>query len=164
MGSDNFDGFVFALANDGSALIASTLFGGLKEDSATSLAVDSMGDVWVAGRTRSFDFPRTPNAYRRNWVGPPVNGGVLADAFVVKFDAAMSQLLYGTFLPGSDTNSEEAAFDIAVDSENSAYVVGSTGSDDFPTTSGVYKTASRGGFFGEVQRKGAGAIFDRAGR
>lgn len=147
----NDEGFVFALSNNGSTLVASTLFGGRKGDEPKALAVDTNGDVWVVGLTYSFDFSKTANAYRRIYVGPNVSCGTgctsfLADAFALKLNASMTQLLYGTFLPGSSTTDSDVAWDVATDAENNAYVVGATLSDDFPTTPGAYKTATHGGF------------------
>lgn len=148
------DGFVFILDPTGSALVASTLFGGLLSDDVSALAVDNIGDVWVVGQTTSFDFPHSPNACRSTFVGPTVTTGSggfhitthYADAFAVKFDHSLNQLLYGTFLPGSNDSSSEFASDVATDPDRNAYVVGYTPSDDFPTTSGVYQTATHGGF------------------
>ncbi|HEU4479605.1 MAG TPA: SBBP repeat-containing protein, partial [Pyrinomonadaceae bacterium] len=55
-------------------------------------------------------------------------------------------LSYSTFLGGADS---EQAFGIAVDSQGSAYVTGSTDDDlfpgTFPTTAGAFKTTSQGG-------------------
>jgi hypothetical protein len=55
-------------------------------------------------------------------------------------------LSYSTYLGGSDS---EQAFGIAVDSQGSAYVTGSTDDDlfrgTFPTTPGAFKTTSQGG-------------------
>jgi hypothetical protein len=144
------DGFVFVLNPTGSSLVASTLFGGLKDDFASALAVDTLGNVWVVGATYSFDFPHSPNAYRSYFVGGSSSFGFgttyYSDAFAVEFDQSLNQLLYGTFLPGGSNSGSDGATDVATDPDRNAYVVGYTPSDDFPTTSGVYKTATHGGF------------------
>ena len=59
------------------------------------------------------------------------------DVFVTKWSADGSQVLYSTYLGGSQ---REAAGGIAVDGSGSAYVTGITSSPDFPTTSGAYQT------------------------
>ena len=154
----NTDSFVFELSNNGSTLVASTLFGGRKGDDASALAVDSKGDVWVTGSTYSFDFPKTANGYRRIFVGPTVTSGGFTfsytDVYVVKFDAGLTQLKYGTYLPGSSQNNSDVPWDITTDPDDNAYVVGFTPSDDFPTTAGAYKTATHGGFLTKFNAAG----------
>ena len=52
------------------------------------------------------------------------------DAFVVKLDAAGSNLLYSTFLGGTQP---DVGMAIAVDHAGQIYVAGTTGSTAFPT-------------------------------
>jgi hypothetical protein len=96
--------------------------------------VDSAGDAYVVGRTYSNDFP-TMNPLQ------PANGGGY-DAFVAKLNPTGSALVYSTYLGGSGN---ELGGDIAVDSAGSAYVTGSTGSSNFPTTLGAFQPAFGGG-------------------
>jgi hypothetical protein len=50
-----------------------------------------------------------------------------------------SDLLYGTFLGGSDADGDYgSSFDVAVDGNRAAYVTGDTFSSDFPTTPGAF--------------------------
>ena len=51
------EAFVTKLSSDGSSLVYSTYFGGSGGDSANAIAVDSLGQVYVAGQTLSVDFP-----------------------------------------------------------------------------------------------------------
>lgn len=154
----NSDNFVFELSNNGSTLLASTLFGGSKGDSPNRLAVDTVGDVWLAGATYSADFPKTVNAYRSVFVGPTVTSGFItnsySDVYVVKFNAALTQLRYGTYLTGSSQTSGDVPSDVATDPDNNAYVVGYTPSNDFPTTAGAFKTATHGGFITKFNAAG----------
>ncbi len=53
-------------------------------------------------------------------------------------------LVYSTYLGGSGREHGDLGMGIAVDSSGSAYVVGTTNSADFPTTSGVYQPYIRG--------------------
>jgi uncharacterized protein (TIGR03437 family) len=111
-----------------------TYLGGSGPDDAHAIAVDSAGNVWVAGETASTNFPTTPGAISSTFhgaidLGPLVYG----DAFVAKLDPTGSHLLYSTYLGGS---APDAAFAIAVDPTGAAYIAGGTQSTDFPTTSG----------------------------
>jgi len=56
----------------------------LSGDAAESISIDSSGNIYVAGRTKSSDFPTTPGAYDTAY-----NGGD-EDAFVSKLDADLS--------------------------------------------------------------------------
>lgn len=112
----------------------STLLGGNQTDKAQSVAVDSSGNIYLAGITFSNDFPTT-NASQ----SACANNCNSDDAFVTKISADGTQILYSTYLGG---NSNDEAYGIAVDSNGNAYVTGYTLSTDFPTTSGAYQATA----------------------
>jgi len=118
-------------------LVYSTFLGGSDTDSEgyakSNLAVDGAGNAYVTGYTPSSDFPTTPGAFDTSY-----NHYGTSDAFVVKVNAAGTGLAYGTFLGGFSFESGHA---IAVDGAGNAYVTGSTGSYDFPTTPGAFDTS-----------------------
>jgi len=120
------------LAGTGSDQIAQITGPGiLQNGSSQGIAIDTAGNAYVTGRTTSADFP-VQGAYQgvNNKAGAP-------SAFVTKFSADGSSLVYSTYLGGS---SWDYAFAIAVDSSGSAYVTGMTQSADFPITKGAYQT------------------------
>ncbi|MCB0167132.1 MAG: SBBP repeat-containing protein, partial [Anaerolineae bacterium] len=122
--------FVTKLNPSGSELIYSTFLGGNGFDEAWAIAVDEAGQAYVAGDTSSTNFPTTPGAFQPTYH----NGGSVTregDAFVVKFNAAGSDLMYGTYLGGTD---HDLGFALDIDAQGQAYVTGSTYSSDFPTT------------------------------
>jgi hypothetical protein len=130
------DAFVTKLAPDGS-LAYSTLLGGSgmdQGDRGNAIAIDSAGNIVVAGRTDSFDFPVTPGAFFTSY-----RGGEF-DAFVTKLNPAATgaaALVYSTFLGGLQN---DAAFALALDSAGNPYVAGGTSSGaDFPVTAGAYQ-------------------------
>ena len=67
-------------------------------------------------------------------------------------------LSYSTFLGGGDS---EQAFSIAVDSQGSAYVTGSTEGGTFPTTVGAFKTTinSSGAFVSKLDPTGSTLVY-----
>ena len=116
-------------------LLASTYIGGSGWDSASSIVVDSDGNVYVAGDTASADFPTSSNAYQ------DTSNGV-EDAFISKLNNNLTSILASTYLGGSDSDGINSMF---IDSLGNIYVTGYTYSSDFPTTSGAYQTAYGGG-------------------
>jgi len=103
-------------------LVYSTYLGGSGADQGWSVAVDSTGQVYLAGFTTSTNFP-TANAIQA------ANGG-FQDAFVTKLNAAGTAFVYSTYLGGDGT---DQARGLAIDSAGNAYVTGFTGSTNFPT-------------------------------
>src|ERR1041385_5912871 len=90
------DAFVAKLGPDGK-IIWATYLGGILDDGATGVAVDSAGNVSVSGGTRSQNFPLA-HAIRNT-----LNAGASAtsfDAFVAKIDPTGTRLLYSTYIGG----------------------------------------------------------------
>jgi hypothetical protein len=124
----NGDAFIakFNPSLSGSAsLLYFTYLGGSLADSAGGIAIDSDGNAYVTGSTVSSDFPVVGAVFQ------PVYGGGNADAFVTKLDPTGANIVYSSFLGGSNTESGNG---VAVDSIGSAYVTGQTCSLDFPLT------------------------------
>lgn len=118
-----FDAFVAKLSPTGSALVYSTYLGGsLDSEGGKAIAVAPGGEVVVAGHTFSDDFPSAGSPYQ------PTRHGE-QDGFVVRLSASGSTLVYATYLGGSEN---DGAQDLALGSDGSVYVVGSTSSVDFP--------------------------------
>jgi uncharacterized repeat protein (TIGR01451 family) len=117
----------------------STFVGGSGTDQAYSVAIDRTGSAYITGRTSSSGFPTTAGAFDTSYNagGDPIYVSV-SDAFVTKLNAAGSAVEYSTYLGGA--NSGESGIAIDVNETGNAYVTGSTGSTDFPTTAGAYDT------------------------
>jgi hypothetical protein len=130
--ASGLDAFVTKLATGGDSLVYSTFLGGSDDDRALGLAIDNLGDAYLAGYTASADFP-TRGPLQTNQPGP--------DAFVAKLTATGDQLAYSTYLGGSG---DEWAQGIAIDLSGSAYVTGLTTSADFPAVN------ARQGYAGET--------------
>ena len=113
------DGFVTKLDPSGN-VVFSTYIGGNGIDSIESVAVDSSGNIYLAGWTDSTDFPLV-NAAQGDQPG--------RDAFVTKLDPS-GAIIYSTYLGGNGT--AEYAELVVVDSAGNAYVTGDTDGNDFP--------------------------------
>jgi Beta-propeller repeat/Cep192 domain 4/HYDIN/CFA65/VesB-like, Ig-like domain len=146
----NGDAFVTELSSSGSKLIYSSFLGGSSADYGQAITVDSSGNAYVTGSTQSPDFPT---------VGPfqPTLGGS-SDAFVTKVNFSGTELVYSTFLGGSQADTGQG---IRVDSSGNAYVAGYTFSTDFPTQ-GPMQGANEGdadAFVTELNSTGSALTF-----
>jgi sugar lactone lactonase YvrE len=132
------NGFVAKLNAAGSKLIYSTYIGGsgsdeVSDDYCTQVVADAAGNAYVTGNATSIDFPVTAGAFQTSHKG-------YATAFVAKFNATGTALVYSTFLGGS---SSESGTSLAVDSAGDAYVAGVSASTDFPVTAHAYETINK---------------------
>src|SRR3954470_5258437 len=114
------------------AIAYSTFFGGDGQDVGTAIAVNSAGNAYIAGNTRSTNLPTTAGAYDRTCGTDGVCNnfdGALSDAFVAKLNPTGTALVFATYLGGSDFDS---AAGVAFDGSGNVYVAGETLSKDFP--------------------------------
>ncbi|BDC50734.1 hypothetical protein F183_A30500 [Bryobacterales bacterium F-183] len=154
-GSGGQEVIVIKINHQTNAVVYYAVIGGDLDDVANAIRVDSTGAAYVAGTTKSQNFPT------RNAAQPASGGSLLNDAFVLKLEPAGNALVYSTYIGGTGADEGRA---LAVDRSGAAYVVGSTGSrDNFPVTPGVFQTSFRGtilqqsttGFVVKVNRTGS---------
>ncbi|HEX8720112.1 MAG TPA: SBBP repeat-containing protein [Pyrinomonadaceae bacterium] len=121
------DVFVTKVNPAGTAFVYSTYLGGRGDDSAGGVAVGKGGEAYVTGTTNLDDFPLVN----------PLEGMPRKEtsAFVTKFAADGRSLVYSTGLGGS---ASDEGGGVAVGDDGSAYVTGSSNSDDFPTFDADY--------------------------
>ncbi len=130
-----WDAFVTKLNASGSALVFSTYLGGTSHESESGLALDTAGNIYIAGRTTSSNFPIAVGAFQPA-LHPEFNNPESYDGFVTKLNPTASALIYSTYLGGSR---DEYLWGLALGSDGSAYVTGSTYAADFPVTAGAYQ-------------------------
>jgi hypothetical protein len=126
--NDPFSAFISRLDSSLNILIASTFLGGNFFESVYCMALDSYGNIYVAGGTGSEDFPVSPDAFQtvKNFN---------QDGFISKLDASLSTLLASTFIGGEGHDSVN---DISLDNSLNLYVAGTTESLCFPITPGAF--------------------------
>lgn len=135
----NGHGFVAKLQNSASGVIYATKLGGVSgnkgDAGAGGVAVDSAGNAYVFGSATATDLPITTTAFQRLF------GGGVDDTFVMKLDSAGSNLLYCSYLGGSQG---EQGIAIAIDPSGHMYVTGNTASPDFPLSNAIQQTYGGG--------------------
>jgi len=141
-GRINGDAFIAKFDSTGSNLIYFTYLGGIGNDGALDLAVDSAGRAFVTGFTDSTNFP-VANALFPKISGKPFKGlkSFQTDAFVTELNETGSALVYSTYLGGGYT---DRGIGIALDSSGAAFVTGFTASTNFPVTASAYQSKLAG--------------------
>ncbi|EFM10789.1 conserved repeat domain protein [Paenibacillus curdlanolyticus YK9] len=146
------DVFVTKLNPAGSALVYSTYLGGSLTEYGYGISVDTAGNAYVAGYTRSSDFPTTAGAYQ------PTFGGT-NDAFVTKLNPTGNALIYSTYLGRTNT---QITYGSGLDEAGNVFVTGYTLSNDFPTTPDALQTtfgAPRDAFAIKLNATGSSLIY-----
>jgi len=106
----------------GSAIVWATYLGGTGDELNTnSVRLDGSGNVYAVTTTHSTDAP-TPNGFDHIF-----NGG--SDVYLVKLSPTGSQLLYGTYVGGSNADHTET-HNLEVASNGEAFVAAMTRSTD----------------------------------
>ncbi len=116
-------------------LIFATYLGGSATELCRGVALDSSGNVVVAGQTSSANFPTTTGAYQQGYP----SGNSNSTGFVAKLSSDGAALLFSTYLGGNDV---DACLSLALDSSNDLFVTGQTESTNFPTTAGAFQTTN----------------------
>lgn len=130
----DYDAFVSKFDAAGQNLVYSSYLGGSKYDHAIGIQVDADGRAYIAGITKSADFP-VKNAIQKN-LGGTANG------FIAKLSPTGSQLIFSTYFGGSGFDHIDA---FALGRDDAIYITGGTTSLDFPVTpNALQKQCDRG--------------------
>jgi hypothetical protein len=145
------DAFIVKFSPHGQ-LVYSTYLGGSGTDTGHAVAIDGVGNAYVAGQTSSTDLLPTFGALQQTNAGG-------TDAFVAKLDTN-GALVYLTYLGGAAFDTANA---ITVDAAGDAFVAGYTDSSPFP---GVKATSLQGQYAGgddafvaQVNPAGSGLVY-----
>ncbi|HYP21455.1 MAG TPA: SBBP repeat-containing protein, partial [Chloroflexia bacterium] len=135
-----------------------TYYGGVGDDVVTDMAIDTAGSIYITGHTTSFNLP-VQSPFQGQMVSPQP---YVADAFVMKLNPMGNEVVYATYLGGSE---HDGANGIAVGAAGNAYVTGFTRSTDFPTKNPL-RQATRGAqdnyfdvFVTELDNTGTGLVY-----
>jgi Beta-propeller repeat len=133
-----YNAFVSKLAPGGTGLAYSTLVGGAGSDSATGIALDTLGQAVVGGFTTSSNFPLA-NAFQSMF--QPTR-----DAFATVVSPGGSGLVYSSYFGGSGDSS---GLGVAASPSNNLILGGMTSSANFPVAAAL-QSSFGGGYDGFV--------------
>ncbi|HEY6187686.1 MAG TPA: carboxypeptidase regulatory-like domain-containing protein [Pyrinomonadaceae bacterium] len=129
--SNGSDAYLTKLNASGSGLLYSTYLGGSLVDSATCMAMDNAGAIYIAGLTSSLDFPLTPDTFQTIPSGHQFDVG----SFVAKIGAATTGQTYRIKGRVTDTSGNGLA-------RMRVVLGGSPGGTQFTDASGNYSFGS----------------------
>lgn len=122
-------------------LVFSTFSGSTADNFGFTATYDNSKNTFGAGIVYpNGQYPVTPGAFATGFNGPP--SSFTRDVGVTKFNASGTGLLYSTYLGGTGT---EAPHSIVCNSAGELYVMGTTGSNNFPMAGTPYDNLFAGG-------------------
>ncbi len=154
------------ISADGSSLLGSTYFGGSNNDGFNDenhttglfhnysdvfrgeVITDQMGNAYIATTTSSLNLP-IHNGFQTAY------GGGSHDGLVAKFNDDLSELLWSSYLGGSDA---DGIYALQANSSNDLYITGGTKSLNFPASASAYQTSLSGdvdGFVAQISTSGS---------
>jgi hypothetical protein len=140
----DIDAFVAAFEADGSRLTFATYLGGASLETGQDIQVDSDGNVYLVGSTRSGGFPEKHELQR--CIG---GGSYYGDAFLTKLAPRGTSILFSTCFGGND---DDIAYGVELDeSGQSVYMAGETASTNLHAES-PYQASPQGGVDAFVSR------------
>jgi len=131
------DGYIVKFNADLDTILAATFLGGEDADRCQAMTIGGNGDIYIAGKTLSANFPIVVGIYDDSYNGGSEHG----DMFASVLDADLTTLHASTFLGGT---ADEKPFGIALDGDENIIIGGFTHSVDYPVTPNAYDRAFGG--------------------
>lgn len=117
-------------------LVFSTYSGSTADNWGYTATYDQNGNLYSGGSVFGTGYPTTIGAYQITY------GSGSCDISITKFNTTGNALIFSTYLGGSGT---EVPNSLVVNNNNELYVLGTTGSANYPTTTGCYDNTFNGG-------------------
>lgn len=109
------DACVFKIDANLTTMIWSTTLGGAEDDASYSVAIDGDENIFVAGGTRSTDFPVSPNTFQSAFSGGETDG------FIVHINKNGQSIISSTYFGYGDY---DQIYFVDLDKANNVYVLG----------------------------------------
>jgi len=115
-------------------LVAATLSGSSMENFGHSATYDNDGNIYTGGRNFGTGYPVTVGAFQTTFGGGS-SGVWSTDIVISKISPDGTTIVYATYLGG---NGDDFPHSMVVNGNNELFVLGTTGSSNFPTTVGAF--------------------------
>lgn len=156
-GANPCDIGIIKLTPDGSNRVYATYIGGSGNEQPHSLVADNQGNLIIAGRSNSANFPlRNPNS-----AASQIGSGGRFDIVVIKLNATGTDIIGSKKIGGSGEDGvnisasrgeqslqrnygDDGRSEVIIDGAGNVYVASSTQSANFPTTAGAFQTTIGG--------------------
>ncbi|MGA1793605.1 MAG: hypothetical protein ACMUHM_06610 [Thermoplasmatota archaeon] len=132
-GSVGYNSFVLKYNVSAGTVDLSTFLG---TSYGSDIKIDGSGNIHISGQSNDNSFPTTTGAYQTTRAGQE-------DGVYSKFNPSGSQLLYSTYIGGSQWDSFSS---VDVNSTGSVFLTGQSRSTNYPTTKGCYDSSHGGGW------------------
>jgi hypothetical protein len=132
----------FAVGGGVSTLSYSTYLGGSIADTPNAIAVDSLGQAYVGGKTFSTNFPTVSPFQATNQAAPGSNG------FISQLNPTGTGLIFSSYIGGSGNSavgSGDEVNGVGLDALDNIYLGGTTISTNFPVVSPLQCCTTLGG-------------------
>ncbi len=116
-------------------LVFSTYSGSTADNWGSTATFDNEGNLYSGGIAFAPGFPVTTGAFDTSF-------NDATDIALLKFNPTGTQLLYATYLGG---NNAEFPHSMIVDNQNNLLILGTSGSTNYPTTTGAFQNTFGGG-------------------
>ncbi|WP_191284423.1 DUF7948 domain-containing protein [Luteibaculum oceani] len=117
-------------------LIFSTFSGSFSDNFGFTATYDNEGFLYGGGNVYGTQYPTTTGAYDLTF-----NNGDF-DMAITKFDTTGTKLIYSTYIGGNDN---EQPHSIVANEFGELFIMGTSGSANYPTTASAYSSVFRGG-------------------
>ena len=126
----------------------STYIGAFSDNFGFTASYDDEGNLYGGAIVFGNQYPIEGGPFQADY------GGGIMDCGITKYNADGTDLIYSTFLGGLDN---EAPHSLVSNDQGDLFVYGTTGSPNFPTTSGVFQA----GFAGGLNDEGLGINYNQ---
>lgn len=128
------DLFLLKLNERGDSLIYSTLFGGSEAEFAQDMQFFDNDNVWIAGSTRSKNFPVSPTAFKQTNTDNLLDS-TSSDGFYSMINLPNNKIVHSGYLGGAK---RDVPYAITLDTNKNLYICGFTESSDFYVSNNAY--------------------------